>query len=201
VEGAPIPVSNRLIPPWRNRSMPSILSAPAAIPRPVPGPSGARSPRPDPSGQRGRHQVSQPARCASDKVRASPAHDTRFGSSKAAEMAGNHEKLASSGCRSVRTNPTLDSRILPAQRGTHPSRCATETNFTGGSRMRSDLARRLVYLFLMPSALLAQRGRQDRKLERGVATGSAREWGQDRRPCGLPSGAWRISSKPLRSSW
>jgi len=89
VEGDRTPLNNRFIPPCLRTSMSLMLSAPATIPATSAGTfrwaltpplafnvrvSATSSPR--------------PARCANAMVGASPAHDTRFGSSNVAEMAG-----------------------------------------------------------------------------------------------------------------
>src|SRR5665647_2511960 len=86
VEGARPAVSTRPIPPWRSRSMASMLSAPATIPATSAPTFTTGFDPPDPGTRTwARARSCNPARSAKAMTGTKPAHDTRFGSSKLAE--------------------------------------------------------------------------------------------------------------------
>jgi hypothetical protein len=88
VEGAYTPANSVAIPPWRNTSRSSMLSAPAAVPATT---AAALPPGLDPVDRSGRTRApTSPARStcsARPMTGTSPAHDTRFASSNTASTA------------------------------------------------------------------------------------------------------------------
>jgi hypothetical protein len=98
VEGAQIPVKSRPIPPWRSRSMASMLSAPATIPATRPVTFRCAFALPSPFRVRCRRPVSS-ARHAAPAPGSGPARRARpgWGHRRPRRWPGNYEKLTSSG--------------------------------------------------------------------------------------------------------
>ena len=87
VEGAYAEVKTLLIPPWRSTAMSSMLSAPASIPPTIEATfSPGLAPLSVATVRRSSVTVRRPAASASAITGTRPADDTKFGSSKTAEV-------------------------------------------------------------------------------------------------------------------